>query len=314
MKIRGTHLFKQGVLKTTGMLIISFCWLMFFGGAAIGQNTETLKKFFEGKMVELKIDMPATKEGVSIFPRREQPVDYSEYGDRLKEFGTAIYAGESIMVTKVHPKKKHIEFQLGGGGYGTFWDESDYVNVSYAEKTEREKNLEKAIKKEKDSQIKQEMEEELDDLRKDRERENARLELHAQEAQAQKRAQLREKALDAGSRFNIRYDKKVGAKEKTPADLMDALADYVYFPPETFGDNPSVDISEEDDITDNASQSIQKGMSWEAVTELYGMPKSLNENEIAGTKVTDCIFEKDDQVITVKFVEGIVAKYSISSK
>jgi len=49
-------------------------------------------------------------------------------------------------VTKVKVKDNLIEFQLGGGGYGTFGDDaSSHVSVPVAGKSVREKNLERDI-------------------------------------------------------------------------------------------------------------------------------------------------------------------------
>ncbi|MEZ4763648.1 MAG: hypothetical protein R3C26_10775 [Calditrichia bacterium] len=45
--------------------------------------------------------------------------------------------------------------------------------------------------------------------------------------------------------------------------------------------------------------SLEKGMKWEDVAAIYGMPKSMTEEEIAGTKVSKCVFEKDDQIVEV---------------
>lgn len=90
------------------------------GKADLKHYEDELKRYFEGKRVTLKIDMPATSQGVDIHPERPQRLNYSEYGDHIKGSGTAIRTGESIMITKVKVKDKRIEFQLGGGGYGTF--------------------------------------------------------------------------------------------------------------------------------------------------------------------------------------------------
>jgi hypothetical protein len=51
------------------------------------------------------------------------------------------------MITKIKVKDKLIEFQLGGGGYGTFGDEtSSDIYVPTVSKSRREKNLEKQLK------------------------------------------------------------------------------------------------------------------------------------------------------------------------
>jgi hypothetical protein len=277
------------------------------------QDEAALKKFFEGKFVGLKIDMPATERGVDVFPQRESPVDYTDYGDRIKKHGAAIRIGEQAMITKIRVKEKHIEFQLGGGGYGTFWDESADVSVPYEDKSEREKSLEKAVKNETDPQKKKEMEKELDELRDARERENRRLEADAEQRRIQKEQQIRDKALAAGSRFNIRHDRNMAVAEMTPEYIIDVLANFVYFPPEVFGDNPSAVYSELPAAPPSEIATLQKGMSWEEVSALFGMPKSLNEAEET-LKVTTTTFEKDDQIIETKFVNGVLVHYRVSSK
>ena len=78
---------------------------------------DALRTSFEGKRVTLKIDMPATVAGVDIRPGTARPLDYKVYGDRIKSSGTAIRAGESVIVTLVHVKSDLIEFQLAGGGF-----------------------------------------------------------------------------------------------------------------------------------------------------------------------------------------------------
>ncbi|MBA3259509.1 MAG: hypothetical protein H0T68_08600 [Gemmatimonadales bacterium] len=64
------------------------------------------------------IALPGTEGGVDVYPADSRPLDYPKYADRLKDFGTAIRAGETAMVTKIRVKSKHVEFQLDGGGYG----------------------------------------------------------------------------------------------------------------------------------------------------------------------------------------------------
>ncbi len=55
------------------------------------------------------------------------------------------------MITKLKVKDKHIEVQLGGGGYGTVGDETDSsVSVPNLSKSIREKNLEDELKGEND--------------------------------------------------------------------------------------------------------------------------------------------------------------------
>ena len=91
---------------------------------AVAQSESELKQFFEGKSVLVKIDMPATQEGIDVFPDARRSMDMNQYSQRLKSYGVAIHNGESVMVTRVRVKDKLIEFQLAGGGYGTFGDDT----------------------------------------------------------------------------------------------------------------------------------------------------------------------------------------------
>jgi len=103
-----------------------------FGIAAAparAQNEYELKRAFEGKFVIVKMDMPATQYGIDLVPGREPAVDFKAYSQRVKQYGIALRAGDRVMVTTIRIKKKNIEFQLGGGGYGTFGDDSGYVYV-----------------------------------------------------------------------------------------------------------------------------------------------------------------------------------------
>lgn len=86
------------------------------------QDEARLRKALEGKRVTVQIDMPASADGVDIFPGTSRPLDFSKYSGRLRTAGTAYRAGESAVVTKVKAKGSTIEIQLGGGGYGTFSD------------------------------------------------------------------------------------------------------------------------------------------------------------------------------------------------
>jgi hypothetical protein len=86
------------------------------------QDEAHLRKALEGKRITLKMDMPATAEGVDVHPGTSRPVDYDKVGKRMKKEGIAIRDGESARITKIKVKRDLIEVQLNGGGYGTFGD------------------------------------------------------------------------------------------------------------------------------------------------------------------------------------------------
>jgi hypothetical protein len=86
------------------------------------QDEAQLRRAFEGKRMTVKIDMPASQEGVDVFPGSSRPIDFPKLSGRLKKSGVAIKEGESAMITKVKVKGNLVEIQLGGGGYGTSGD------------------------------------------------------------------------------------------------------------------------------------------------------------------------------------------------
>ncbi len=194
------------------------------------QTEDRLKSFFEGQFVEVKIDMPASKDGINVFPERDRTIDYSRYGNLLKANGASLLEGDRVLITKVKVKGKHIEFQLGGGGYGTFGDETGSVSVPTASKTQREKNLEKRLKYEEDDRDRRRIREELSYLQNEREREDNANRAAAVVAEEVAKARIQEKRLQAGSRFNIKFDRKLTDRDLTPQMIIDALAQYVYFP------------------------------------------------------------------------------------
>ena len=137
----------RGSLEGFGLLL---CSAALFGGLrGAAQDQDPLSAFFEGKQVVVKMDMPGTQKGVEIYPGRPQPLDAKSYGDRMKEFGVSLQNGDTTMVTKVKVTKDNIEFQLGGGGYGTAMDNTDTsVHFTPANKSDREKELERQLNNE----------------------------------------------------------------------------------------------------------------------------------------------------------------------
>src|SRR6266850_2532227 len=192
---------------------------------AHGQSEAALREYFEGRNVKVKIAMPGTEDGVDIYPGTAKPLDYPRHASRLKNYGTALKAGDEALVTKVKLKAKLIEFQLDGGGYGTMGDEtSSNVSVSSAPRTRREQNLEAELKREQDPVRRRAIKEELDDLKARRAREDARNRASVAEAEESKKSNIRQRRLEGGSRFNIRYTDGVPATAITPEAIKEALA------------------------------------------------------------------------------------------
>jgi hypothetical protein len=303
-------------MQTTHRAVLAGALFVLCAAPARGQSESELKQFFEGKSVRVKIDMPATQQGIDVFPDARQSIDMSQYSQRLKSSGISLRTGDSVMVTTVRVKEKLIEFQLGGGGYGTFGDDtSTSAYTSSAPKTQREKDLEKAVKAETDSARKHRLQRELDDLRADRAREDSRNKAIAESAAEAKKSRIAEARLHGGSRFNIRYQNGV-PPGLGPDGIMRALEQYVEF---TFATDRRGAPGGREDFRPvpppaPAGGDIRKGMLLVDVEGLLGRPEKSTQRSEGSLRVTTATYSRGDQIITAEFVEGVLIKYAISSK
>ena len=278
------------------------------------QSEAALKEYFEGKTVTSKLALPGTEDGVDVYPGTARPLDYPKYADRLKDYGTAIRAGEPVTVTKIKVKAKHIEFQLGGGGYGTFGDEtSSNVSTQEAPKTKREKNLEVEVKRETDPAKKRAMKEELDDLKAERERENARNRSIVAEAQEHRKQNVRQRRLEGGSRFNIRYPAGVPAEALSPEAVMTALAQYLDFGQTAFAVAPP-SITLQPAAPSPRSGLPRKGMLLQEVDALLGPAAKSSERKEGTLRVQTHEYATPDGRVTAEFVEGVLIRYRVISE
>jgi len=280
-----------------------------------GQSEATLRDYFEGRTVKVKIAMPGTEDGVDIYPGTAKPLDFPRHASRLKSNGTALKAGDGALVTKVKVKSNLIEFQLDGGGYGTMGDEtSSNVSVSDAPKTRREQNLEGELKREQDPSRRREIKEELDDLKADRERENARNRASVAEAEESKKANIRQRRLEGGSRFNLRYKSGVPPSALTPGAVKEALAAYVEFP-EAAAEPPSpMPIAANDPPPPPAAPGLPaKGMLLADVDRMLGVPSRTSDRMEGRLKVSTRVYSTDKGRVTAEFVEGVLIRYTMTS-
>jgi hypothetical protein len=212
-------------LVATALLLSTFAVPL----VAANRNHVLLKDVFEGRRVTVRIDMPATSDGINVHVDNRRALDVDEYRDDLRRHGVAIRDGESAVVTLVKVKNDLIEFQLDGGGYGTFFDDTDTsADIPFVEKSDRERQLERRIRDETDRDRRRQMERELDAMRDRRERENRRIRAERERLSDYKRDRLAFRRLQGGSRFNIRYRNRVPSDIR-PEDIMAALAEYVEF-------------------------------------------------------------------------------------
>lgn len=289
------------------------------------QSEPELKRYFEGRTVTTKLAMPGTENGVDIYPGSDRPLDYPKYADRLKDYGTAIKVGEPVTITKIKVKDKLVEFQLGGGGYGTFGDEtSNKVSTGQAPVTKREKNLEALIKRETDPAKKRAMREELDELRAARERENARNRSAVAEAEEHRKQNIRQRRMEGGSRFNIRYRDGVPSRALSPEGVMTALGEYVDFgqvrghttaasttrTPAIDGRDQASPLTEQRE----AGGLPRKGMLVRDVEALLGPAAKASERREGTLKVLTREYSAPQGRITTEFVEGVLIRYTVASE
>jgi hypothetical protein len=303
-------------MPTMLRLLLPVC-LLAVSVPAYAQSEAALMDFFEGKSVVVKIDMPATQQGIDVFPDARRPMDFAAYSARLKTTGVAIRNGESVLVTKIRLKDKLIEFQLAGGGYGTFGDDTGSVYTASVPKSNREKDLERLIKSETDAGRKRRLQRELDDLRSERAREDARNKATSSAAEEAKKARIATNRLHSGSRFNIRYNEGVPSG-LGPDGVMRALAEYVEFPfaadrrPSPQGGRVTAQpVLPEPGFGGGA---IRKGMTLAEVEDSLGKAAKTTSRAEGTLRVTTATYSRGDQVITAEFVEGVLIRYSISSK
>ncbi len=274
---------------------------------AAAQNEAALKSSFEGKRVTVRLDMPGDADGIDVHADARIALDYGKYKDKLKRYGTAIHSGDSVVVTLVKVKKDLIEFQLGGGGFGTFGDDtSTSANIPLIEKSSRERELEKRIKDEDDHDRRQRLERELDELRDHRERENRRIMAERARIEEAKRERIAEERLRGGSRFNIRYEDRVPAGMR-PEDVVSALAEYV-----DFGARPSARPIAPPPMADVGQ--VRKGLSRAETERLFGTPATSAERREGGLLVITLVFNVGDQRLSADFVDDVLIRYAIMSR
>jgi hypothetical protein len=272
--------------------------------------------YFTGKEVVLKIDMPGSQKGVDLRFNKDIPMDWKEYSGRIKTYGAAIHKGDTARVTGIIVKDDRIEFQLDGGGFGTFGDDSDStVTARPVEKSDYEKDLERQIANTDDPDRKRSLQRDLDRERSRRERreaDNRNAALIASQIKAQKVADDRTRG---GSRFNLRWSGSIPADQKNPDAVMKLLADYVSFGgPQVAGAGPAPQIAAGDAAIPATAQ-LKRGMHIDDVTKLFGPGQKVSESvSPEGLKTQTFQYSVGDRRADVIYVEGLVVRYSINSK
>ncbi len=243
-------------------------------------------------------------------------MNWKEYANRLKSNGAAIHKGDTARVTAVVVKDDRIEFQLDGGGFGTFLDDSNTtVTPKTIEKSSYEKQLERDIANTTDDDQRRKLQRDLDRERSRRERQEADNRAAAQIASQIKAQKVADDRLRGGSRFNLRWSGSIPPDQKTPDALKKLLADYVSFDglQTTAAVAPAAQNTAGDAAVPATAQ-LKRGMKIEEVTNLFGPGKQMSESvSNDGLKTQTMQYVSGDRRVDVTYVEGLVVRYSISS-
>ncbi len=287
-----------------------------------------LQNYFVGRQVRLKIDMPGTAKGVDLRVGAGDPMDWKQYSSRLKESGPAIRSGDRSTITTIVVKKNLIEFQLDGGGFGTFWDDTNTTVTPYeVGKSNYEKQLERDIRDTTDPNRKRDLQRELDRERSRRRHEQAADDRAAMIASQMKQQQVADKRMRGGSRFNLRLAGNIPSDQLTPDALMKLLDTYI-----DFGDlqgekpifSPNATSTAQNAVPANAPANggshspmtqLKRGMLIGDVSGLLGLGRQLSQS-VSEEGLKTQIFEylPDDYRVEVTYVDGVVVRYSISSR
>jgi hypothetical protein len=165
------------------------------------------------------------------------------------------------------------------------------------------------------------MQRELDDIRRDRERENRRREAESRDLTERKQSEIASKRLDAGSRFNLWFeDGRLEARAPTPRELRDMLSEFVEFrdvPPPVdsrreMGPPPPPPPPARGDLS--RVSELRRGMPIEDVHDMLGMPtRNRTGKEGQLTTLTEW-YEDGDRVTEVVYVGNVIVRFSTASK
>ena len=202
---------------------------------ALAQSQRELKRYFEGTDLVVRIDMPATKDGVEVRTNKAPRVNVKEHNKKLDRYGAAYRDGEVARVSQILIKKEKIILLLGQGGYnGRVPKSTGRVRIQPTPKSKEEAQLESELIELPRGfyEIRRIAEAELDHYRAEREEEDARRYEEAVKAADANRYRALETARRAGSRFIIKFKKKNRRTLLTPEGLTDVLREYVDFSPQ----------------------------------------------------------------------------------
>ena len=207
-------------MKTFGSLL--FLTLL-ITAPLYAQSEAHLQQAFGGLTVAPKLDMPGASAGVNVRPENNPPTDASERARHLSNYEVGAKAGTPIKLTKIKVKDDMIEIHLGAGGLSTWSGQPQ--PPSPTPKSEQEFALEVAYGAEPERTKKAEIRKQIEALQRQRVAQDQR----ARERYDRAMEAFRQGQRDSGSRFNLRFKKKLPPDALTPEGFRNYLAPYIDF-------------------------------------------------------------------------------------
>jgi hypothetical protein len=289
------------LVKLMRQRIAVFALLLCASVSLCAQSEEALREYFEGRTVVLKQDLPASKTGIDVYPDSLSTTN-TDYSRRIKQFGVAMRRNESVPLTSVKVRDKSIELQLGGNVAPEGTDSSPAASVA-VEKSPRERSLERDIERETDPDMLAKMQQELDALRKQRQREDARLK--AALAQLSTGSGDRGGVATTTSRINLVFPNGVPPRALNPDFVRTALRNWIDFPPAERSSPPPPAASE-----DTSSPSgLHKGMTETELQHVYGDPVKRESGTEGDLRVEILTFKRDGSTVEATMVEGVLVRF-----
>lgn len=252
-------------------------------------------------MVVVKQDLPASKTGIDVYPDSISTTS-ADYSRRIKQFGVGMRRNDSVPLTSVRVRDKSIELQLGGNAAPEGTDNSPAASVA-VEKSSRERSLERDIERETDPGKQAQMQQELDALRKQRQREDARLKSAL--AQLSTGSDDRARVTSAVSRINLVFPSGVPARALNPDFVRSALRNWIDVAPVERSSPPPPAASEDN----SAPAGLHKGMTEAELVRLYGDPAKRESGTEGDLRVEILTFKRDGSTVEATMVEGVLVRF-----
>ena len=292
------------------LMAVVLCWSAYL----CAQSEDALFDYFEGRIAVAKADLPASRTGVNISPEAPASTNTAEYRKQLGEFGVGIRRNQPLAITNIKVKPKSIELDLGGGYFTSTGASSSPTVYVAADKTQRERTLERDLDRETDPEKKEKMQKELDEVRARRFREDARLKAALAQASGSRQDASQPRTSTSGSRFNLVFPNGVPSRALTPEYIEATLRPWI-----SFDRQPVSSASEEQprpaeplpapNENPASSPTLHKGLTETELEHMYGEPIKREPGTQGDLHVEVLTFKQDGSMLEATMVEGVLVRF-----